>query len=205
MSETEWRSWIRKKVQAANPFLWVIENWRRILEVTAWLAAIGYALVTYFQWRDIRNNFIVDQRAWVSARQFLLTSELDETSAFRARVFIQNTGKTPAIDFMVQNAMALSDHVPPCFQWKQTSTAPNRGILPPNLTDYLIQANLRTPPSQDVVKRYREHKMDLYFYGMARYKDVFGKDHWTQFCGFHTFGDQLTDFGLCGSCNEMDR
>ncbi len=26
MSETEWRSWVREKVRAANPFLWVIEN-----------------------------------------------------------------------------------------------------------------------------------------------------------------------------------
>src|SRR5438270_4640315 len=26
MTETEWRSWIRKNVQAANPLLWVIEK-----------------------------------------------------------------------------------------------------------------------------------------------------------------------------------
>jgi hypothetical protein len=39
-------------------------RWRQTLDVVAILAGIGYAIVTYWSWRDLRQNFKVDQRAW---------------------------------------------------------------------------------------------------------------------------------------------
>ena len=39
--------------------------WKSRLEVAAYIFAVVYAVITYFQWRDLRHNFMVDERAWV--------------------------------------------------------------------------------------------------------------------------------------------
>src|SRR5437879_2023696 len=39
--------------------------WKNWLEGFALFAGIGYAIVTFWMWRDAHDNFIVNQRAWV--------------------------------------------------------------------------------------------------------------------------------------------
>src|ERR1022692_1442745 len=38
--------------------------WWKVLEGTAFAFGIFYAVVTFWQWRDLRHNFKVDERAW---------------------------------------------------------------------------------------------------------------------------------------------
>jgi hypothetical protein len=45
-----------------------LDWWKKVLEIIAIPFAIAYAIVTYCQWRDIRHNFQVDERAWIKAR-----------------------------------------------------------------------------------------------------------------------------------------
>jgi hypothetical protein len=181
--------------------------WKDRLEFIGLFAVVAYAIVTYLQWHDLRRNFQADQRAWVTAKGFSVSEEPAETNDWRPRVFPQNSGKTPGLDFMVQDAAQFNPHdrVPPCFQWIENAP-PVRGIISPNAPpeSYVEGRMFNRRPSAGELTDYRSHTIDLFFYGMFRYKDVFGKQHWTRWCGSHRYGDPLTTFEFCGACNEVD-
>src|SRR5579872_5423243 len=42
-----------------------LKGWERVLQTTGIIFAIGYAVITFLQWRDLRHNFQVDERAWL--------------------------------------------------------------------------------------------------------------------------------------------
>jgi hypothetical protein len=44
--------------------------WKSALEVIAIPFAIGYAIISYFQWRDAAHNFRGDERAWLGPETF---------------------------------------------------------------------------------------------------------------------------------------
>src|SRR5690242_15697621 len=45
-----------------QPWYKTLNGWKAALEVIAIPFAVGYALVTWLQWRDLRHNFEIDQR-----------------------------------------------------------------------------------------------------------------------------------------------
>lgn len=55
--------------------MWVWKPWKRILGVLAGLAGIGYAIITYRQWCDLRHNFEIDERAYVTVGRVTMTDE----------------------------------------------------------------------------------------------------------------------------------
>src|SRR5207253_7074434 len=73
------------------------------LEIVAIPFAIGYAFVTYFQWRDANRNFRIDQRPWIkvelipsesTGQQVTITTTVGSFLTIPVR--IKNIGKTPA-------------------------------------------------------------------------------------------------------------
>jgi hypothetical protein len=54
--------------------IWVWQPWKRGLGIGAVLATIVYAVVTYYQWRDLRHNFQADQRPYL----VLLTANISD-------------------------------------------------------------------------------------------------------------------------------
>ena len=184
------------------------------LQILAVPFAIFYACVTYRQWHDIGRNFLVDQRAWVSAVHFQITLEVAEAFPGNVnpnagiavvQILLQNTGKTPAIEYVVQPTIRVSNQPPPCIEKIEPTWNANKGILPPNVSNFFTVAVSEQIPTE-LIRQYHMHmdKKDLYVYGLAQYKDIFGKDHWTQFCRFHHSGDVADRFMVCTSCNGMD-
>jgi hypothetical protein len=51
---------------------------------------------------------------------------------------------------------------------------------------------------------YKDNKVRVYFTGRINYNDVFGRPHWTTFCAYHTYGQDLKLFNVCPTGNEMD-
>jgi hypothetical protein len=86
--------------------MWVWEPWKRGLSVAAGLATVGYAVITWHQWRDLRHNFQVDQRPWIDITDF---RPMDKwywnatagTFIVNMSFTLRNTGKTPAIDVAI--------------------------------------------------------------------------------------------------------
>src|SRR5438445_3423263 len=61
----------------SDPWHKTLQGWKAVLEVIAIPFALGYAVVTYCQWRDMQRNFLIDERAWVIPYQCTLSRELD--------------------------------------------------------------------------------------------------------------------------------
>jgi hypothetical protein len=85
-----------------------IEYWKPRLEMLGVCFAIGYAIITFGQWRDSSNNFITDQRAWLHPESEGFPNpgstigngmSFNVSSGERIQIpyRISNTGKTPAL------------------------------------------------------------------------------------------------------------
>jgi hypothetical protein len=70
--------------------------WERGLKTLGIVAGITYAAIAYFQWKDARENFRVDQRAWVSPRIDKAALKSTEGEPLTVPVVFMNSGKTPA-------------------------------------------------------------------------------------------------------------
>lgn len=172
-----------------------VQGWKDRLEIVAFLFAIGYAIITYFQWRDVSKNFRTDERAWVVPSDAI--DEKTSTGETYFKVTFKNSGHTPA----------LRTHA-----WIGTTPdfnkIPDRDpIVIKGQIDSLVLApegtgNTSTPPFPDEVIDSIRHGARLYIYGTVAYGDVFGKDHWSQFCFYPGF--DMKGFGPCSKHNTTD-
>lgn len=71
--------------------------WKDRLEVIAILAGVFYAVVTYCQWKDLRRNFVVSERAWVGVDRPVAVSLLTENQGVSFIVTTKNFGNSVAI------------------------------------------------------------------------------------------------------------
>jgi hypothetical protein len=70
--------------------------WKAAFQFTVGIAGIGYAIVTYFQWRDLQHNFRVDERAWIRISPQTPESPFEDLNTVSSSVQIVNEGKLPA-------------------------------------------------------------------------------------------------------------
>ena len=93
-----------------------------------------------------------------------------------------------------------ADTVP---QMTQFVPLPIRGtILAPGQTTANLSIARRF--EQLEVARYNNGEAMLCVHAMIRYKDIFGKSHWTSVCAFRSHSDQVNQFSYCEQGNEMD-
>jgi hypothetical protein len=169
------------------------------LELIGILFAIGYAVVTFFQWRDLRDNFMVQQRAWMKAgvdwSEFMTNSSL--------KVQISNTGKSPAFNI---HEIALIEIVPkknePSFTWKVEGkshlddqfgfTFPGDSE-PPSPLMFFVGVNIprRLTPAES--KTLSDGDSYAVAWGFITYRDSFGP-HWTRFCSWKSFYPGNSEF-----------
>ena len=171
--------------QAKQPWYKTMSGWKALLEVIAIPCAIGYAVVTYFQWRDIRHNFEADQRAWIRV-QWMISDD----PASRVKMRVTNTGKTPAFAthtdavFEIVNRNAV-----PSLSLSQNHTRNDSPPLFPGDDDgfeVYRPIELTTAERQDLI----DGRSYLAIFGLVIYGDQFG-GHWTRFCNWkgYTAGD----------------
>jgi len=83
------------------------------LERVGILFGIIYAVTTLLQWRDLRHNFEVEQRAWLKVT---FGWPIKPTSIVLAH--IENVGKSPAFDTMSEFVFTVLDkNTPPPFHF----------------------------------------------------------------------------------------
>jgi len=151
------------------------EGWKLAIEGLTLIAVVVYAVVTYYQWRDLRCNFAAEQRAWVMP--FKYGEAVDDSGyVVGARVFYRNTGKTPAL-----RAFAVANWVPRKEMIPTRDTQPVSGVaslsLPPDgETDKTI------PIPADTVRLIMAGNSCGYIFGTVWYDDIFGHSHWVEFC-----------------------
>jgi hypothetical protein len=132
------------------------------------------------------DNFHGDQRAWLGASDNTYT--VAESGPVDSSVTVLNTGKSPAIDILCRitgttklkgNVLSDSDIIyPPELPiLKQGTIFPNQHF----------PLNAGGPPMESAKQKIwfdnvQSGEWIQYFFGDVRYKDTFGRNHWTHFC-----------------------
>jgi hypothetical protein len=148
----------------------------------------------------------LDQRPWVTISRFELVHALDVGKTVEIKYFLQNAGRTPALDVVAQSMVWL--WAPPSEEPMMTKfSEPTRGsvlILAPSATSSATRSDPWSP-GEIVVRSYMEKRRNLFIHARVLYRDIFGVRHWTTACAFHVFGRELEGFTACRSGNDMDR
>jgi hypothetical protein len=170
---------------------------------TFWVSVVGvmvvaaYTTFTALQWFDLRDNFKVEQRAWVVP--FDLSAEPFTGDPIKTifKVLFKNTGRTPALKTHAWIAATPDLQSIPVTNPEELSGA-DAMILGPNGIGNTSTQKPYPPEAIQLIKK----GVRLYIYGTIWYQDVFGKHHWTQFCYYP--GTDLKGFGPCPIHNTCD-
>jgi hypothetical protein len=80
-----------------------VQGWKDRVELLAFGFAIFYAVVTYLQWRDSKENFRTDQRPYLvqapmgTPNEVTVVASGDHAGEFQFSLHLSNYGKSPAI------------------------------------------------------------------------------------------------------------
>jgi hypothetical protein len=163
-----------------------------------------YAIVTIFEWRTFNSERQTMEMEYITSQAsaehqlFALQGQLDEMKRTpeldeRAWIFtdlpdnslvwqsnictvtvrLKNTGKTPAINVGSVEAAVTNRSQIPNFEPKVEGL---KYALSPNGADFLPYPL----PTQTALQL--QHGKKVYLYGTIFYSDIFGREHWTQFC-----------------------
>lgn len=132
------------------------------------------------------DNFHLDQRAWLGASDYTYT--ITESGPITSTAIVLNTGKSPARDILcrITGVTKLKTDV---LQDSDIVYPPDlpilkQGTIFPNQHFPLTAGG---PPMESEKQKVwfenvQSGKWTQYFFGKVRYKDTFGRDHWTHFC-----------------------
>jgi hypothetical protein len=159
------------------------------------VAAAVYAGINYRQWKDLRHNFEVDQRAWLKAEvQF---PEAIMTSA-RLPIRVYNLGKNVVTSSVM---LTVIEYIPsdesPSFSPTKTYSSTHVTfplIFPTEYTDFEaisrntdLSIRIFTGPQIEDLRRGKSY---IVVFGQIAYKDQFGK-HWTRFCDWRDYTTEV--------------
>jgi hypothetical protein len=170
------------------------KGWYKALQVLGVVAGIGYALITYQQWRDLRYNFTTDERAWLHRDTDATPDEkiYSGSPLFVKATFI-NTGKTLARNIEGRAVLVLvRNGASPEFRYEPnpisaigiTPIFPGERSQP--IPIYLLKRGISEPSLQLLtdaqVEGLRTGDLVATIYGRVEYEDVFHARHWFTFC-----------------------
>ena len=165
--------------KSKHPSYKTIEWWKPRLEILALFFGMGYAVVTYFQWRDLRRNFEADQRAWLGETGTKFDLRIGAIPQISTT--FTNTGKTPAFHVRTQ----VVSHAFRSDESFSTTYLP--GIVG---SDSVVfpGAQITTSPiplavvTPDTLNMLTSGQRKVMFYGCVLYDDAFGRPHHSHFC-----------------------
>jgi hypothetical protein len=176
-----------------------LDGWKKVLEIIAIPFAIIYAIITYFQWQDIRHNFQVDERAWIKS-----TTDKDingvyvngapvpwtsDTPTFPIwTVTLTNIGKSVATDVHSDGILEIFGNLQtPSMNFPQAhSQSSSKVLYPQQDTQFHITLDQISSPLSLTKDEYDKlMDGDDYFvvFTETTYRDQFGQ-HWSRMCNF---------------------
>ncbi|HWC61305.1 MAG TPA: hypothetical protein VHC44_16545 [Verrucomicrobiae bacterium] len=132
------------------------------------------AIAAEQQLKDIRDAQRLDERAWVVASDY---EPVPSGDLVYFKVFLKNSGKTPAVNcFGIGYSTNDITNIPE-NDIKPTKE-PNAGLLAPGATEAISIGMFPKQQIWDV----KTNGGTLYLAGTIWYDDIFGSNHWSQFC-----------------------
>ena len=173
---------IKPSPRLLRRILGFLSTWR-VFERAGILAGIVYAVITYLSWKDLRHNFMVDERAWLKVQ-----IAFPPTQDTQVPMKIINIGKIVATSAHFDADLELVDsHSAPSFRFKPWHTIGTFQVMFPNNAENPIPV-IRFDPDGNKLLLTEPESNDLaagntyaVVYGQVVYADQFGQ-HWTRFC-----------------------
>lgn len=172
--------------------------YRGLIEVLGLFGLGFYCFFTYRQWDDLRENFKVDERSWISPT-FAWNSDKvfgEGDSYVPDKMFdgdvvlrLTNTGKIPILRTETHVWIQILDHdSAPNLNWQGVHSASFGSFLFPgrhadleNRRSHADQTIFN--PTDDEIRAMRKGTDYVAAYGYTIYSDSFG-EHWTRFCAY---------------------
>jgi hypothetical protein len=176
-----------------DPWYKTIEGWYHLFAIAGIPFAIGYAVVTYCQWRDLRKNFTLDERAWVGVGD-AASPKLKSGDALvyvkagfpvEYSVIAINSGKTPAKNvhtLMTMRSYPANEPFKPIYE--RISPSQSAFVMMPGGHILLAETPSDQIMSEGDIKSLTDRATILYFYGTITYDDIFDEHHSTTFCNY---------------------
>jgi hypothetical protein len=176
--------------QTNSPWYKTLNGWKVRLEVIAIPFAIGYAVVTYFQWRDLRHNFQVDERAWIKVRPVKELKDIegvnDTSKPIGWPITVSNIGKSVAFDIHADAALEVLDKTtPPSFDFSRPHFTMDLAFIFPQ-EEVKFDVFVGGGPqilSKDDHDGLTSGNRYLAAYSQTVYRDQFG-EHWIRSCSW---------------------
>jgi len=165
-----------------------LQRWRTVLEIVAIPFAVLYAIVTCFQWRDLRHNFQTEQRAWLVQKATFPDDNGIKHGVGNvpiATVNISNSGKTPAKSINWQIGLEIPRSAEEVqFDYSSSNGGGFSNLLNPNTGPLFTRVKLNgdhilTQTDADDLLNGRRY---IAVYGKGHYNDIFESTHWFTFC-----------------------
>jgi hypothetical protein len=164
---------------------------------------------------DARDNFIKDQRAWISItapKQFPY-----RTDSIGANIQLSDSGKTPAKKVTAEFvATTIEKGVRPSFDQYGVGHPHNKlyaGAIYPgaqpvevpiNVVKYGDKSQVTIIPDAKVQKDIQDGNLFIVCFGKVSYCDTFGVKHWTKFCSGNTGSLGIDWVKDCVAYNDVD-
>jgi len=183
-------------------------HWKQLLEVVGIFFAVGYAVVTYLEWRDLRRNFEAEQRSWLQVGTNLQSfgSNIPDT----VTVSEKNIGKSVADGSVGLAAFEVVDKkdAPMFYRNDRLKNHASAGLAFPGTegSGWTVQ-NLddngnHIPVSDRDKKRLLNGDAYIAVYGELYYRDQFGM-HWTRFCDWIAYAPGNYGSKACVAWNAV--
>jgi hypothetical protein len=170
--------------------------WKPRFEVIAVFFAIGYAVVTYFQWRDQARNFKQSQRPWVGAYFKSPVFKVEQGSPIVYSFAIHNFGQSPALNAQTKHQIEVipNKNDGNSAEWNKTQqvmdnidttaqpdnqTIFNGQDVPVIGTSYPVFWPEVGPKQAEAIQN---ETLILALFGKVTYSDIFGDAHVSTFC-----------------------
>lgn len=150
---------------------------------------------------EMKREQMLSERAWVFAFEGIVQPHVETNKGDFFRINFRNTGKTPALH--VRAWMDQSGDLGISSTNQIDSASPQfSGILAPDATGSVDTAV--RPMEPNTIEYLRHVNIGYFVYGIIRYDDIFGTNHWSRFVYRVRLAPdvQFTDVGIGNSCDN---
>lgn len=167
--------------------------------------------------RNAEIAFRSEQRAWIGVQGTTDSKGFTDSEPWKIQVVFFNSGRTPARN--VQNSVAYITSPtplsgPPAISIKQLVFRPVQSVAPQGYYRAILGNEVAAEGAtteerhgqQQMVSEYpliKNKTLFLYYFGILKYNDGFGKMRETQYC-IYLANPDTKEVGMCDAFNDMD-
>jgi hypothetical protein len=166
------------------------------------VATVVTAIFIGFQWREMHEAATNDQRAWVGIGGIQVAA-LKPSEQITVQIPYTNTGKSLALDVRTRSFATIGEEQfnPSDFISAHSNESFQRPIVVfPGIPATNMSIVVPTADATAIVEAVKSGQKHFYVLGEIRYKDIFDRPHFTQFCGEYS----VKTSGNLMSCKEYN-